>query len=459
MSEKIYDAFISYSHQDLKWGKWLQKRLENYRIPRGLRGKEGRGHLRVFRDQTDLAGVELHDSLQKALESARYLIVICSPASAASRWVNEEVLAFQRLGGGDRIIPFIVAGEPGSDRPEQECYPPALRNLEDRELLGANVQEIGRGKASLKVLSILLEVRFNRLADRDRKRRWIRGLTMGAAALAAAVIGVTVWARERAAAYDGYAATLLTKQREDFDEKDTALLERSAELGNVVAMRILADCCSRGYGGPVDEGKAFFWRKRAAEMGDTASMVELMNHYVNGVGTERNLAEGYAWARKVADSGNGEAMRIIGNMYMNGMGVEENEGEAFAWFQKAAEAGNAPGMFQLSVCYILGMGTEKNIPLGISWAEKAAAAGDTRAMVTLGTVYRLGDQIPEDPEKSFEWYRRAAASGEAEGLYRMGWCIENDYGMQNAARAWYEAAAEAGSEEAKEALERMGRQP
>ncbi len=31
-----YKAFISYSHQDKKWGDWLHRSLETYRVPKGL---------------------------------------------------------------------------------------------------------------------------------------------------------------------------------------------------------------------------------------------------------------------------------------------------------------------------------------------------------------------------------------------------------------------------------------
>ena len=35
-----YKAFISYSHQDKKWGDWLHKSLETYSIPKGLIGRK-----------------------------------------------------------------------------------------------------------------------------------------------------------------------------------------------------------------------------------------------------------------------------------------------------------------------------------------------------------------------------------------------------------------------------------
>lgn len=57
--------------------------------------------------------------------------MICSPEAARSRWVNEEILAFKRLGREDRIFPLIVSGEPNASslpgRESEECFPPALR--------------------------------------------------------------------------------------------------------------------------------------------------------------------------------------------------------------------------------------------------------------------------------------------------------------------------------------------
>ena len=32
MDEFVYDAFISYSHRDMKWARWLQRRLETFRF-------------------------------------------------------------------------------------------------------------------------------------------------------------------------------------------------------------------------------------------------------------------------------------------------------------------------------------------------------------------------------------------------------------------------------------------
>ena len=69
----------------------------------------------VFRDREELAtATDLGATLIAALEQSACQVVICSPKAAKSRWVNEEILAFKRLGRAHRIFALIVAGEPGA---------------------------------------------------------------------------------------------------------------------------------------------------------------------------------------------------------------------------------------------------------------------------------------------------------------------------------------------------------
>ncbi len=458
MEPKSYDAFISYSHQDLKWGKWLQKRLENYRIPAEFR-KDGK-HLHIFRDQTDLAGVELHSSLQRALEASRYLIVLCSPASAKSPWVDEEIRTFRDLGGAERIIPFIVGGEPESDDPDRECFPEALRSLEDMELLGINIQEIGKSKATLKLISVLLDVRLNRLADRDRQRRLRTGLIAGASGLIAVFFAagmiwrnVEISRRNRDLTYDNYAAALLELKQEDFTGEDVEHLRASAEVGNSEAMVLLADCCIHGWGMPEDREEAFSWMMRAAEAGNTKAMTWLTDYYLNGIGTEQNMQEGFIWSLRAAEEGIAEAMWTTAQLYYGGIGTEPNPEKAFEWYQKAAENGHVQAAQQLGWCYFLGIGTEPDSAKGLEAIRKAAEAGDPLSMRSLGMLYREGLVTAEDPEQAYYWFRQSALAGDADGMYETGWCIEHRYGVQNPAQAWYDAAMAAGSQQALAALQ------
>ncbi len=116
MPDWKYKAFISYSHADEKSARWLHKKLEAFRLPRnrailqvGRKNNLGR----VFRDQDELAASsDLGEKISLALGESENLIVICSPHAAQSRWVNEEVSRYQRLGRQHRIFCLVVDRAP-----------------------------------------------------------------------------------------------------------------------------------------------------------------------------------------------------------------------------------------------------------------------------------------------------------------------------------------------------------
>ena len=177
-----YYAFISYKREDEKWAKWLQHRLESYRLPASIRTQDVSipKYIRpIFRDNTDLSGTVLQDSLDDGLLHSKYLIVICSPHVVESEWVAKEIRQFIDSGRLNHIIPFVVDGVPMSADPAKECFPQVLRDLpKDQELLGINVQELGREKALVRTVSTLMGIRFDAIWDRHR-RRVVRNRILG----------------------------------------------------------------------------------------------------------------------------------------------------------------------------------------------------------------------------------------------------------------------------------------
>ena len=125
-------AFISYKREDEQWAKWLQKKLEGYKLPAIVCGPHSGlpKYLRpIFRDGTDLSGGILADQLHQELLRSRFLIVVCSPNATKSEWVNKEAQTFIDEGRLEQIIPFIVGGTPHSSDPAEECLPQALRDI------------------------------------------------------------------------------------------------------------------------------------------------------------------------------------------------------------------------------------------------------------------------------------------------------------------------------------------
>ena len=220
MEEAKYWAFVSYSHQDGTWSDWLFKALETYRVPRRLLGRETRSGkvparlFPVFRDRDELPGSsELSTNLVDALRASRYLVVICSPHAARSRWVNEEIRSFKAMGGEGRILALVVSGEPNAaDKPDSgmlECFPPALRYRgeegasERSEPIAADVRpgKDGKSLALLKLVSGIIGVSFDELRQRERERARARNVRIALSAavgsLALALVCAWLWADAR----------------------------------------------------------------------------------------------------------------------------------------------------------------------------------------------------------------------------------------------------------------------
>ncbi|MDX1555482.1 MAG: toll/interleukin-1 receptor domain-containing protein, partial [Xanthomonadales bacterium] len=206
-----YSAFISYSHTDERWARWLQRAIERYTVPRRLRGTVGvhgpvPETLRpVFRDREELASSsDLNSTLKERLQDSRFLVVICSPAAARSRWVAEEILEFKRAGGSNRVLSLIVDGEPNAGD-ERECFPWPLKfALDHHGNLGETPNEViaadlrpgmdGKPLARLKLLAGLLGVDLDALRQREQQRRYrILAATTIAALAGMALTGWLAW--------------------------------------------------------------------------------------------------------------------------------------------------------------------------------------------------------------------------------------------------------------------------
>ena len=181
-----YRAFLSYSHGDRRWARWLHHALEGYPIDKDLIGRTGTAGpvpkaLRpIFRDREDFSGGHiLTNATVQALDASAALIVLCSLASAERPLVNEEVRLFRSRHPERPVIPVIIDGNWPSN------FPPALRyelasdgTITDQPitLLGPDLRESGDGRklGLAKVIAGLIGVSTDdvfRRAERSRRRR------------------------------------------------------------------------------------------------------------------------------------------------------------------------------------------------------------------------------------------------------------------------------------------------
>lgn len=202
-----YFAFISCSSKDAVWGKRLQKKMESFRMPTALcrqRGWKRTPMNPVFYAPMDIQPGVLSEELHKQLKASRYLIVICSPNSAKSKWVSMEIEYFHQLGRSNNIHFFIVDGTPHSNDPQTECFNPVIERLGIPEILGANINEkhfkqpwLNRERAYVQLFSKLLEVDFDTLWQRHKRRakRKVAAWSIGVIAILTALIAAVVASR------------------------------------------------------------------------------------------------------------------------------------------------------------------------------------------------------------------------------------------------------------------------
>jgi tetratricopeptide (TPR) repeat protein len=263
-----YRAFISYSHRDKSWADWLHRTLEAYVVPRRLVGQATaagvipRRLAPIFRDRDELASAtDLDRKVNEALAQSANLIVICSPHAAASRWVEEEVLAFKRLGRDERIFCLIIDGEPNASampgREGEECFVHALRHRlgadgalgEERiEPIAADARpdKDGKTNAKLKLIAGMLDVSFDALKQRELQRRARRMAAVAALALivmaVTTVLAITAVIARNAAVVSRQAAERRQKQAEslvNFMLGD--LNDKLVQIGRLDIMQVVDD--------------------------------------------------------------------------------------------------------------------------------------------------------------------------------------------------------------------------
>jgi len=200
-----FKAYISYSHRDEHWAKWLHRALESYRVPRKLLGTKtavGKVPSRikpVFRDRDDLSSAsDLGGTVKQALADSENMIVVCSPDAVASFWVNEEIRQFASLGRQNQIFCVIVDGEPATLEAESTCFPAALAEIGLNEPLAADIRKWADGKrlSKLKLVAGMLGLPLDQLRRRDlQKRQKVWTLTTVASIALAAILVTAVTAR------------------------------------------------------------------------------------------------------------------------------------------------------------------------------------------------------------------------------------------------------------------------
>lgn len=174
LSQVTYDAFICYRHGpiDNKAAETLQKNLEHFRPPRDFR-KAGKRIRRIFVDKGELSSCSNFQlQTREALKNAGFLIVMCSPGTKDSFWVNYEIDTFLEFHDRSRILAVMTSGE------AEDIFPQKLLGVTGRcdEVLAADargkdlhtVLKLLKREALLQIAAPLLGTTYDSLKQRHR---------------------------------------------------------------------------------------------------------------------------------------------------------------------------------------------------------------------------------------------------------------------------------------------------
>jgi hypothetical protein len=380
-----YRAFISYSHADTSWAKWLHRGLESFRIDTDLVGREtATGTIPkmlrpIFRDREDFtAGHTLTDQTLAALDASHALIVICSPASAKSHYVNEEIRLFKSRHQDRPVIPLILAGTP--DDPKDECFSLPLKfkvspegeiTTEPEVPVAADVREEGDGKnlALAKVVAGLFGVSSDdifRRAERERRRQARVRLAIGLGIISFAAAGIFLgWQQQRTIAdvraivakYDihgpnaGSANASHTLVSMDFydaglSEAVTAIAEGAASDGRYAKALELLEAGKPAEAEPLLKAVAEEEKLRAAHESERAAAAYLNLGSITRISDPKRALEAYSEA----------------------IALDPNNAEALFWYARLQEAA---GHFHLAK-----KGYEQLLALGKGGKCKNCDRGD-----------------------------------------------------------------------------------
>ena len=214
MPAKAPFCFISYSRRDTALARWLQQQLESYKYPAALvepaRRPLDASRLRpVFLDTSDLptSSGPFWDDICAKINHARFLLVLCSRASAASEYVDKEIACFigQDESRLDRVILAIIDPEIDLSSPTARDFPPQILQRWDRLSLRnhpiftpreGETRSTVRQRAFMQVVSFMLGIDWTVLYNRylvARRRVLLRAAIVGLAILTAISLSLS-WA-------------------------------------------------------------------------------------------------------------------------------------------------------------------------------------------------------------------------------------------------------------------------
>ena len=163
----------------------------------------------------------------------------------------------------------------------------------------------------------------------------------------------------------------------------------------------------KGLGTPIDNQKAAEYFEKSAELGNQYAKRLLALEYISGKNFEQNIDKGIPLLTECADGGNAFACYKLGNLYLKGKIINQDLDKAEKYLLSAED--NEFTQYALGKLYL--QKEKYDIQKAISYFEKSADK-NMQASYQLGKLYFFGaDGLEKDKEKAMEFLYLSAEQG------------------------------------------------
>ena len=258
----------------------------------------------------------------------------------------------------------------------------------------------------------------------------------------------------------------------------------AAENGYTDAQAYLGDYCMEGFGMEKDSLEAIQWYKKAAEAGHAGARYCLTMYYNDACDNDSTILWGntpecrdsslvqyflgwayygkaeienaITWWRKAAEQNLADACWTL--YALNETELKDSIASLY-YLKKAAELGYVDAIAEMGYSYFWGEYVEKDEEKGLEYLERASELGCTIALRNLGAIYYWKEYGRKNYKLAADYWKRGAELGNADCQYCYGVLLKKGRGVKKDKKAaiyWLKLAAMNDSEEAKEALQKMG---
>ena len=252
-------------------------------------------------------------------------------------------------------------------------------------------------------------------------------------------------------------------------------LEQSAEKGNAYAAFQTAKLLEDGKLVPKDEIRAnklysvalAGFLKLEQKEPDAQLEHRIGSMYLNGKGTAANPLEAMRWFEQSAEKGNAFAAYQAAQLLQEGKWIPRNDNRAQIYFNLALngfiaidrEDPDSTMEYRIGQMLARGTGALVNFDAARHWYSLSADKGNPYAQFQLARIYQSGEWVIKNEELAQKLYSSALKGflktlqdgPDANLQYRIGTMFEFGLGVEknvSAAKQWYSAAANEGSESA-----------